>query len=123
MNWRESFCKLVGHNWGGCVCHRCGATNHRWSEWQHENPCSVVRSCSGCLQKQANVKHHWKTIAEESPCAGTRECQRCGMKEDYEDHQWETGPREMYDVERDMVNLTCPRCGKTDFEVIRVLPL
>jgi hypothetical protein len=137
-------CAVLGHKWHGCICGRCGKTNsarephnwklchctnchalrHVWSDWEYVNhkSCLQQSNCERCTESK-NMEHHNFTYQMKDSCIGTCTCSRCDKTEDIEDHSFMIESTEMYDVEHDMNNLVCTKCGFRTFEAWRVLPL
>ena len=112
------------HNWDGCRCTGCHKDRHTWLEWDfvQESSCWQKATCERCAESK-NMEHHNFTYQMKNSCIGTRTCSRCGRTEDVEDHSFRIESTEMYDVDHDMNNLVCTRCGFQTFEAWRVLPL
>ena len=141
---RESICALLGHKWRACICSRCMKTDstrephnwkechcldchtlrHVWSEWEYidETSCMQKSKCERCDETQKTENHQFVYEMKDS-CTGTKTCSRCGKTENVEDHSFRIESTEMYDVDHDMNNLVCTRCGLQTFEAWRVLPL
>lgn len=62
-------CRLLGHNWNGCKCSRCGASRDEGHDWQ-----GCKCSCCGAYRDE---EHEWLGC----------KCKICGKTRD-EDHLW-----------------------------------
>ena len=62
-------CRILGHQWDGCRCRRCGLVRNEAHQW---NGCT----CRRCGQVR-NTEHRWNGCV----------CEICGRKRDAE-HDW-----------------------------------